>query len=92
MSLFVLALGVVISGSNNAATVSTSPTEKLLPIYSVDRADEKICALTFDAAWDDSDTDKLIDVLEEYDASADVVSADVDNFIRQLRSIDVILD
>ena len=31
-------------------------------------------------------------ILEEYDASAEIVSADVDNFIRQLRSIDVIID
>ncbi len=31
-------------------------------------------------------------ILEEYDASAEIVSADVDNFIRQLRGIDVIID
>lgn len=50
-------------------------------------------ATIFNLLQSDTTADAIVHaILEEYDASADVVSADVDNFIRQLRSIDVILD
>ena len=45
-------------------------SERLLPVYRVDRGDEKICTLTFDAAWDDADTDQLIDILDRYGVKA----------------------
>ena len=69
-SLFIMAVCMLFSGGGDISEVTTMPKEKKLPIYCVDRADEKICALTFDAAWDDSDTDRLISVLEKYDAKA----------------------
>ena len=68
--LFSLAFGIVLFNSGETATVSTNISQKLLPIYSVDKGNEKVCALTFDAAWDDSDTDKLIKILEKYDSKA----------------------
>lgn len=37
-----------------------------LPIYCVDKGDEKICAISFDAAWGNEDTDELIKILDEY--------------------------
>jgi len=43
--------------------------EKLMPIYSV-QTDEKVVAITFDAAWGADDTDVLIEILDEYDARA----------------------
>ena len=43
--------------------------EKLLPIYSV-QTDEKVAAITFDAAWGNSDTDILLEILKEYDVTA----------------------
>ncbi len=70
LSLFVLAFSIMIFASNDSKTVSTAPTDKLLPIYCVDRGEEKICSLTFDAAWDDSDTDRLIEILNKYEAKA----------------------
>ena len=70
LSLFLLAFSLMIFNSVDTKTVATTPTEKLLPIYCVDRGEEKICALTFDAAWDDSDTDRLINILNKYDAKA----------------------
>ena len=46
------------------AYISTAATERQLPIYSVER-EEKVCALSFDAAWGSEDTQTLIDILGE---------------------------
>ena len=43
--------------------------EKQLPIYSV-QTDEKVVAITFDAAWGADDTDVLIEILAEHDCLA----------------------
>jgi polysaccharide deacetylase family sporulation protein PdaB len=43
--------------------------EKKMPIYSV-QTEEKVVAITFDAAWGADDTDILLEILEEYDARA----------------------
>lgn len=69
-SLFIMAFCMMFWGGGESAEVATAPREKLLPVYCVDRGEEKICALTFDAAWDDSDTDRLIEILDKYDAKA----------------------
>ena len=45
-------------------TVETSVAAKELPIYSVE-CDNKKIAITFDSAWNDSDIDKIIQVLNE---------------------------
>lgn len=50
-------------------SVGTQAAERMLPIYCVERGDKKI-ALTFDVAWENSNTDELIDILDEYDAKA----------------------
>ena len=50
-------------------SVGTRAAERLLPIYCVERGDKKI-ALTFDVAWENSNTQKLIDILSENDAKA----------------------
>ena len=67
--LFCIA-AVLIIGNSGAVSVMNDETERLLPIYNVDRGEEKICALTFDAAWDDLDTDKLIEILNQYQVKA----------------------
>lgn len=56
-------------GAHSSATVFNEG-ERLLPIYCVDCGDEKLCALTFDAAWDDADTDRLIEILDTYQVKA----------------------
>jgi peptidoglycan/xylan/chitin deacetylase (PgdA/CDA1 family) len=43
--------------------------EKKIPIYSV-QTEKKVVAITFDAAWGDSDTDILLEILKEYDVRA----------------------
>ena len=44
---------------------SAAASDRELPIYSVSR-DQKICAISFDAAWGNEDTDELITILEKY--------------------------
>jgi len=60
------------AGVQNTAEVFNDEwgEEKLLPIYRVEKGEEKVCALTFDAAWDDHDTDELIKILNENEVKA----------------------
>lgn len=60
-----LAVGVfcfTTPGRSLMASASTKP----LPIYCVDKGEEKVASLTFDAAWGNEDTQQLIDILGEY--------------------------
>ena len=43
--------------------------DRPLPIYCVDRP-EKVCAISFDAAWGNEDTQILIDILARYNVKA----------------------
>ncbi len=65
--LGVIALIVVIFAVVNAVTASAE--EVKIPIYSVDRGDNKI-AITFDCAWGNSNTDELLEILSEANAKA----------------------
>ena len=58
------------------AAVSAAATQRQLPIYCVER-DQKVCAISFDAAWGADNTQKILDVLDEYGVKATffVVSA-----------------
>lgn len=40
-------------------------TDRQLPIYCVDK-EQKVCAISFDAAWGNEDTQTLIDILAKY--------------------------
>ncbi len=66
-----IALGAVAAGAVAVTAILTSvgtrAAERMLPIYSVERGDNKI-AVTFDCAWENSNTDALIDILGEYGA------------------------
>lgn len=50
-------------------SVGTHAKQRQLPIYSVERGDKKI-ALTFDVAWENSNTRELIDILKDNNAKA----------------------
>lgn len=50
-------------------SVGSKAAERLVPIYCVDRGDKKI-ALTFDVAWENSNTEELLNILEQNDAKA----------------------
>jgi polysaccharide deacetylase family sporulation protein PdaB len=68
--LFVLCVAVVVVGGIHflpQAVVSTSSTvgERELPIYCV-QTEEKKVALSFDAAWGDEDTAKILEILKNH--------------------------
>ncbi len=65
--LAVITLIIVVFAVLNAVTASAE--EVKLPIYCVDRGDNKI-ALTFDCAWGNSNTDELLEILKEANAKA----------------------
>lgn len=46
--------------------VSSNVNGRELPIYSVDTQEKKV-ALTFDAAWGNEDTQKILDILKKHD-------------------------
>lgn len=50
-------------------SVGTKAQQRLVPIYRVARDDNKI-AVTFDVAWENSNTAELMSILDEYDAKA----------------------
>ncbi len=62
-----LVVAIIIFAVFNAVTASAD--EVKLPIYCVDRGDNKI-ALTFDCAWGNSNTDELLSILEKANAKA----------------------
>ena len=47
------------------SSVSAAATQRQLPVYSVQR-DQKMCAISFDAAWGADNTQKILDVLAKY--------------------------
>lgn len=63
------------------AALTSAGIVRSIPVYCVDTNEKKI-ALTFDAAWDDSDTDELISVLDQNDVKASffVVGGWVDRY------------
>ena len=48
---------------------SSTADNRLIPIYSVDRDDNRI-AITFDVAWDDKDTVAIMNILNKYNVKA----------------------
>ncbi len=63
---FALVLSCLILGTSIMAAFAE---ERKIPIYCVDTNEKKI-AITFDCAWEDFDTDRILNVLEKYDARA----------------------
>ena len=70
VSAGVIAIACIIgAGIWLGQTAPTSVQPKKLPIYCV-KTEEKQIALTFDAAWGNSDTDQLINILKKHNAKA----------------------
>lgn len=63
-------------------------TKRELPIYSVER-DQKMVALSFDAAWGNEDTQTLIDILGKYDVKVTffVVGEWVDKYPESVKAL-----
>ena len=68
--------------------VSASAAKRQLPIYSVER-EEKVCAISFDAAWGNEDTQALIDILGKYNVKATffVVGDWVDKYPESVKAL-----
>lgn len=65
----VLLLAIMFWAVNSPAVVGVSASERQLPVYCVQRED-KIVAISFDAAWGNEDTQTLIDILKKYKINA----------------------
>ena len=63
---FYVAVITVVSINVREKTTSTSISNKELPIYSVDVKERKV-ALSFDAAWGNEDTEKILSILSKHD-------------------------
>ena len=80
---------ICIVGANWPGSLSVFSENGGLPIYCVDKGEEKICAISFDAAWGNEDTEILIDILDEYDVKTTffVVGSWVDKFPESVKSL-----
>lgn len=56
--------------TSRGSVISTGANQRELPIYSVDKGDEKILSISFDAAWGNEDTPQLIEILDKYNVKA----------------------
>lgn len=68
---WVSALLIAVSGlyALNASTAEVVARKRELPVYSVERDDQKI-AISFDAAWGGDNTERLLEILRENDVKA----------------------
>ncbi|WP_243149430.1 polysaccharide deacetylase family protein [Colidextribacter sp. OB.20] len=73
---------------NYPAAIGASSAARQLPIYCVQR-DQKLVAISFDAAWGNEDTQQLIDILEQYKVKATffVVGQWVDKFPESVKAL-----
>lgn len=90
---FVLAAAVAFSAAilaavNAPAAVSASVATRQLPIYCVER-DQKVCSISFDAAWGADNTQRILDVLSKYNVKATffVVGNWADQYPEQAKAI-----
>lgn len=65
LTVFALLRGVLVTARANIS-VSNTVNGRELPIYCVETQEPKI-ALTFDAAWGNEDTKKILEILEKHD-------------------------
>lgn len=83
-----LAAAAIFGAVNASAAVRTSVATRQLPIYCVER-DQKVCSISFDAAWGADNTQKILDVLADYGVKATffVVGNWADQYPEQAKAI-----
>jgi polysaccharide deacetylase family sporulation protein PdaB len=86
--VLVALLVVVIFAAVETPAITTAATTRQLPIYSVER-DQKMVALSFDAAWGNEDTQTLIDILGKYNVKVTffVVGQWVDKYPESVKAL-----
>jgi len=60
------AIMLLLSTSTATQVIQTATSDRLIPIYYVDTK-EKVCSISFDAAWGNEQTGQLLDILDTYD-------------------------
>lgn len=82
------AVALVVASSTAGKVVATVTEPREIPIYYVDTA-EKVCALSFDAAWGNEQTDTLLDILDKYEIKSTffLVKQWVDNYPDDVKNI-----
>lgn len=88
--VFIAAFSVIFTRWDSAMSVFNNNSELGgLPIYCVDKGDEKICAISFDAAWGNEDTGTLIEILNKYDVKTTffVVGSWVDKYPESVKQL-----
>ncbi|MBR1534720.1 MAG: polysaccharide deacetylase family protein [Ruminococcus sp.] len=63
------ALSLVVASTTAGQVVATTNEPREIPIYYVD-TQEKVCALSFDAAWGNEQTNDLLDILDKYEVKS----------------------
>lgn len=90
-----LAMGVLLSGlvmfnqESVAEVFENAAPRRDLPIYCVDKGEEKVCSVSFDAAWGNEDTEELISILDRYKVKATffVVGSWVDKYPESVKQL-----
>ena len=66
--MFIAALSIIITRWDSSVYVFNNNADlNSLPIYCVDKGEEKICAISFDAAWGNEDTAQILEILAKHD-------------------------
>ena len=83
-----LAAAAIFTAVNAPSAVRASVATRQLPIYCVER-DQKVCSISFDAAWGADNTQAILDVLADYGVNATffVVGNWADQYPEQARAI-----
>ena len=81
-----ICIGVASYSANKVVATMNEPRE--IPIYYVD-TEEKVCAISFDAAWGNEQTEELLNTLDEYNVKTTffLVRQWVDNFPDSVKDI-----
>ena len=80
--------GAIFWAVSYPAGTPASAAQRQLPIYSVER-EQKMCSVSFDAAWGNEDTQELMDILDKYSVKTTffVVGEWVDQFPESVRAL-----
>ena len=84
----VVLTAVIFWTTNSPTVVGVAASDRQLPIYCVQR-DQKVCSISFDAAWGADNTQKILDVLSEYGVTCTffVVGNWADQYPEQAKAI-----
>ena len=86
--LGIFVFGVLTLNWSKTVSVFENSVKRDLPIYCVDKQD-KVCSISFDAAWGADDTQTLIKIMEDYGVKTTffVVGDWVDRFPEQVKAL-----